>query len=311
MAKLHILKGSCEGQSFDLEEDVIFIGRAPDNGIQIKDRSVSRVHLQLIRKGSEYFVRDLKSKNGTFVNGEKLSPDAEIRIYEGVPVTIGKSVICIGEECPVEIRSVRESLGLPDKTRPLTFQNNMQLMYDVCDLLTESLDMNEMFGKILDHVLKLLKRIDRGIIITVDNEEKAILKEIYKIRGGGRVNSMFYSLDVVKRVIEKKEAMIISDVYADDGDGLSETLKIIKIGSVMCVPLISKSELRGVIYLDSFENAHGFREEDLQLLTALSKPVAIAIENLFLNLNRYVDTTGIPGNKNILGQEMYGANANN
>ena len=55
-----------------------------------------------------------------------------------------------------------------------------------------------------------------------------------------------------------------------------------KIGSVMCVPLMSKSQLWGVIYVDSVYNAYGFREEDLDLLTALGSPIALAIENAFL-----------------------------
>jgi GAF domain-containing protein len=51
----------------------------------------------------------------------------------------------------------------------------------------------------------------------------------------------------------------------------------------MCVPLISKAEIRGVIYVDSLQKPYGFRREDLSLLTALSSPAAIAIENALLH----------------------------
>jgi len=83
-------------------------------------------------------------------------------------------------------------------------------------------------------------------------------------------------------VIENGKAVIISDVYLEDNNGLSGTLEIMKIGSVMCVPLMSKSQLWGVIYVDSVDKAYGFREEDLDLLTALSGPMALAIENTHL-----------------------------
>ena len=43
-----------------------------------------------------------------------------------------------------------------------------------------------------------------------------------------------------------------------------------------------RSQLWGVIYIDSIEKAYGFREEDLDLLTALSNPVVLVIENAFL-----------------------------
>ncbi|MBW2284964.1 MAG: GAF domain-containing protein, partial [Deltaproteobacteria bacterium] len=55
------------------------------------------------------------------------------------------------------------------------------------------------------------------------------------------------------------------------------------IRSVMCVPLISRAQIRGVIYVDSVNQPFGFRKEDLKLLTALSSPAAIAVENALLH----------------------------
>jgi len=46
--------------------------------------------------------------------------------------------------------------------------------------------------------------------------------------------------------------------------------------------LISRSQIRGVIYVDSVSKPHGFRNDDLSLLTALSSSAAIAIENALL-----------------------------
>lgn len=44
---------------------------------------------------------------------------------------------------------------------------------------------------------------------------------------------------------------MISDTHAEDEIDLSESLKLMKIRSVMCVSLISRSQIRGVIYVDS------------------------------------------------------------
>jgi len=292
MTKLDILNGPCKIQSFDLKSDEVYIGRAPDNDIQIKDKTVSRNHLKLIRRKNEYFIRDLQSTNGTVVNGEQISYGIEFEVNEGVLISIGKSVICLTEGCFGDVQAVQDSMDLPQKpvekdkellkTRPFTFEKNMELMYKVCNILVEPLDINDILGKILDQILDLFKRTDRGAIILIDHETKAISKEISRTKDGSKVSGMWYSLDIVNRVIEDGEAVIISDVYVEDGDGLSDTLKIMKIGSVMCVPFISKSQFWGVIYVDSVEKAYGFRKEDLDLLTAVSSPVALSIENAFL-----------------------------
>jgi len=76
---------------------------------------------------------------------------------------------------------------------------------------------------------------------------------------------------------------MIPDAQAEDSSEPADTLELAEIGSVMCVPLISKSEIRGVIYVDSLQKPYGFRREDLALLTALSSPAAIAIENALLH----------------------------
>jgi len=65
MSKLFVLNGSEKGMVYDLGEDLVYLGRAPDNHIQIKEKHVSRRHLKIVRKGEKYFIEDLRSTNGT------------------------------------------------------------------------------------------------------------------------------------------------------------------------------------------------------------------------------------------------------
>jgi signal transduction histidine kinase/ActR/RegA family two-component response regulator len=72
---------------------------------------------------------------------------------------------------------------------------------------------------------------------------------------------------------------------------VSKSMELMKVRSVMCVPLISKSKMRGVIYVDSVRIPYGFREEDIALITSLCSPAAVAIENamLYSNMERLVN----------------------
>ena len=54
----------------------------------------------------------------------------------------------------------------------------------------------------------------------------------------------------------------------------------------MCVPLISKSQIQGVVYVHAVNAPQGFRKEDLFLLTGISSPAALAIENALLYAQR-------------------------
>ncbi len=167
--------------------------------------------------------------------------------------------------------------------RPMTAMKNMELIYKVSNALMQSLDLHEIFEKILDSIFDLLKRIDRGAILMVDQDTGEISEAVSRARGTKGKGPLRYDVSVVERVIETNTGMIILDIDAEEETDLSATLKLLRIGSLMCVPLISKSKVRGAIYVDSIDKAHGFRKEDLELLTALSGPAALAIENALLS----------------------------
>ena len=289
MTNIYVVNGSDEGRSFDLKGDTIYIGRSPDNDIQIKDRFVSRKHLRIFRKESKYLIKDLESKNGTFINGKQIPSGVEFELKEGLTIAIGMSVICLDKESSEDVVSFLESIrlsrdiskevGVSAKDRSMTAQKNMELIHKVSNLLMRSLNINEISEKILGYIFDLLKRIDRGAIILIDKETGEISEVITKFKSHINGSDMRYSPDVVDRVIEDGKAVMVLDSSADDEDDLSDTLKILKIGSVMCVPLIIRSKIRGVIYVDSIEKPYGFRKEDLSLFKALSSRAAIAIEN--------------------------------
>lgn len=54
-----------------IDQDEVIIGRDADNDVQIDNVAVSREHAKIIRGPNSYFIEDLNSTNGTFVNGKK------------------------------------------------------------------------------------------------------------------------------------------------------------------------------------------------------------------------------------------------
>lgn len=288
MYRLHVVSGPDLGRSFDLDREMIHIGRTQENDIQIKDRFISRSHLRVLRKGEKYYLKDLESANGTFVDGDLIRPGVEVELPEGVPVVIGMSVFCLGEQCSDDILEILQSLGIPGLIkkdppkhrtgRPKTVLRNMELLRDVSKVLTQSLDLRHVLDRILDSILSLLKRIDRGAIILLDQETGSPSEFTYKARTGFQGEGEGYCREVVDRVIKTgNEFMVLGKDKVR-----SDELKLSDIKSVMCVPLVSRSRVFGVIYVDSVTNPHGFRKDDLSFFKALSIPAAHAIHNALL-----------------------------
>ncbi|MGD8227626.1 MAG: FHA domain-containing protein [Desulfobacteraceae bacterium] len=292
MAKLYILGGPEKGRSFALERDLVTVGRGSESNIRIRDKSVSRRHLEIIRKGDTYFVKDLKSKNGTYVNGEQIEPEKPFEIKQGHPIAVGKTLLCIGEAYfgeDEDLATVLDSVDLAKEMsesgtvfvqdRPMTPQSNIELLYKVSHILKQSLNINEILENILRDLLILLKRIDRGVFILFDARTGQLSDPISHLKKENGDSSKSFSRTIVNRVVERGKPVVMLDTLNEDEADLSASIHSMKVRSVMCVPLISRSQLRGVIYVDSVNKPYGFRRDDLSLLSALSVPAAIAIEN--------------------------------
>src|SRR5258706_15789962 len=70
--KLVVIKGAQRGTEFVISGDVIRVGKAPENDLVLADETVSRVHFEIARDAKGYLVRDLKSTNGTFLDGAEV-----------------------------------------------------------------------------------------------------------------------------------------------------------------------------------------------------------------------------------------------
>ena len=78
VANLEIVRGPYSGATFSIDRPVCSIGRAAESDVRIRDESVSATHATLLRKGTTWFVVDLRSANGTFVDGLRIAGEREL-----------------------------------------------------------------------------------------------------------------------------------------------------------------------------------------------------------------------------------------
>ena len=79
--------GGRTGESFAVDGDRMAIGRRPDSAVFLDDVTVSRDHALLVRRGSEWYIDDCGSLNGTYVNRERIDSQ---RLADGDELQVGK-----------------------------------------------------------------------------------------------------------------------------------------------------------------------------------------------------------------------------
>ena len=99
-------------QSWPLDADETTIGRWPDNAIIIADRWVSRHHARIVRRGLRYLLEDLGSKNGTFVNGQRLAAPHELEDGDCIQVAPKYKLTFVDAEATAPVQPAGPRLRL-------------------------------------------------------------------------------------------------------------------------------------------------------------------------------------------------------
>ncbi len=86
--KLVVIKGPQRGTEYVISSDVIRVGKATGNDLEVTDETVSRVHFEIVRDAKGYLLRDMRSTNGTFLDGAEIK---EAYIRAGSIISAGAS----------------------------------------------------------------------------------------------------------------------------------------------------------------------------------------------------------------------------
>ena len=90
--RVEVLRGIANLPSIDLINESITIGRATSNMLVLNDLQASRQHARLDFENGAWSVRDLNSRNGTFVNGQRVTLQA---LRPGDQITIGEALLVV------------------------------------------------------------------------------------------------------------------------------------------------------------------------------------------------------------------------
>lgn len=119
---LLVVEGPVRGQQAYLNKEEIIIGRGPHCDLILPDRRVSREHVRIWREGAHYYIEDLNSKNGTYVNAERLTERRELKDGDEIQIALAVKLKFIGSDATVplsldEAAGPQTGLWLDERTR--------------------------------------------------------------------------------------------------------------------------------------------------------------------------------------------------
>jgi len=272
-----------------LDRDRYALGRSSTNELcYADDAGLSRQHMVLEKDGDAWTVRDLNSKNGTFVNGVKIDTARAIGPHDRITaghLTIefaekeklspaANTVIFVDANAPAAVATsttVATSLeGLLSDEKQIEGGPAMRALVRAGRELSGNMPLADLFNMIMDLSIEAVGAA-RGVLMLLEGDELLVRAA----RGEGfRISGM-----VRDRVIKEKTSLLVRDARLDQA--FAERMSIVQqqIRSMLAVPLQTDDRVIGLIYLDSPHFVHEFTKDDLNLLTVMANVAAIRIEH--------------------------------
>jgi pSer/pThr/pTyr-binding forkhead associated (FHA) protein len=125
MIKVFVVRGPEQGRSLVLSGKTADIGRDAASQVRLNEPSVSRKHATIYRDEDQYFIEDLQSRNGTWINGNVIESRVKVHVQEGVPVAFGNVLLSFGKKCAADRLPNQYSIGIQrpgdDGLKPFAF----------------------------------------------------------------------------------------------------------------------------------------------------------------------------------------------
>ena len=273
---------------FPIVHRLTSIGASSECHLVLNGMDVASTHCMLSHEPGRYRLESAQRSTPFYVRGKKLRAH-ELR--HGDIIDIG-GVELVFSAVDSSATDDTHAVSVPAKLR---FEAMRQLV-EFSELLLRPVGLEELLDELIDQVVALT-RASKGFLVLADDGDSTSDYTIKVARNLERQPvddpSELLSDKIIREVITKREAQIISDAYNDERFQSSLSVINLKLCSVMCVPLIVRGQLLGLIYVGNDHVRDLFKEEQLELLKIFAGQAALFIKNAKLLNELRTESAGL------------------
>ncbi|MEB3328253.1 MAG: HD domain-containing phosphohydrolase [Candidatus Sericytochromatia bacterium] len=187
-------------------------------------------------------------------------------------------VLSLAAQAAGAIENARLHQEWVDKSKRLEMLNNLS------KTISGSLDMEEVLDLIVKMTLEV-SRAERGFLFLVDDADRKLLcRAARDMRSSLPLDQDHeVSMSICTKVLQTGEAENVADALNDEEFQFQQSIMALNLRMVMCVPILAKGVVIGLLYVDSQAVVNAFGEKDLELLKAIAGHASVAIENAKLH----------------------------
>ena len=278
--KLTLYPSEGVSRHFVLREDgEHVVGRDPKCDIVLEDPRVSTRHALLRSTRGDWRLRDLQSKNGTFVNAIRVT---EAALADADWVSMGGLLSRFELVSPEQVEALRS-----ERTRRL------QTFSEARRILGEKREPDVLLRTLLGSVLDLTGA-ERGLLVLFGPGGEVRAEVVAGFGASAPLEGSFDgSFGAIEKVMQTGRPVVTASAVGDAFLGKRRSVLEMGIEALACVPLRADGRSIGLLYVDGSKRGGAFTDLDLEILEALAEHAALVAGTL--NLDRQIrELVGAP-----------------
>ncbi len=297
--KIVLFQGSDQEKmhSFSKEKE-IFIGRDKKCEVCIQDAKSSRRHARLFVDANSWFIEDLNSTNGTFLNGktvfkialgegdeivigdtsmrianlvlpENLISSSSVRIHDGSSTMILSSV----QHAEADLLRSRSAEALDDL---LLENSNLRKVCEISRFFAGQAETQSALESALNTMIEILTADTACVLLHSDEKQDWVIRSM--VSKLSDTASFQVSRTIIGQALSNGMSILTSDPMTDERFDPSLSIISQGVSSAVCSPLKIKNQFCGVLFFDRRKKTNMFTEMDLRLTATLGNMLGLFLE---------------------------------
>ena len=274
------------------------IGRLADRDMVLTHPYVSREHCAIVFEHGTFYLLDLGSRHGTFLNGKQLQPEHAGRraLSTGDEIRLGSVQgprLLFGVKAGQDKGNIKALIGRFQSLSEPNAENSdlekLRWFLEAARKLNTTGAVEQILASLVETTLQLTK-VERGFVFLKDDNGDLQFVAGRNQHGEPLADDTTISRSAMQQATRTAAEFIVTDTLTAESNNRTESMVAQSIRTVICIPLRTRrnvtestiGEILGVLYLDSRLASGTLTQVDSDLLETIATEAAALVENASL-----------------------------
>jgi transcriptional regulator with GAF, ATPase, and Fis domain len=281
MATLRIQGPGAAVRVYHIYKKITSLGKGEDVDVVLPDPLLADTHAHIHFDGRDFNVSTTEKDTELFINGRRRNKH---RLAQDDRIRLGA--------IEMEFSLFDEPVTDATAAQTMAELNSYRKLFEFSQKLMAEYEIGALLDQLMDAIVQV-SNADKGFIVLMESNEP-VVKVARNLRRETISDAVSHLSDsIMARVIESKKALIVSDALSDAQFRNSLSVVNLRLTSVMCVPLLERGNLIGVMYVGNDHVAQLFDESSLEVLTIFASQASLLIRNALLVNELQIDNKAL------------------